>query len=218
MVLWLVPSTPILDQTVAALKALDHPYRQALARDFGRDVTILTKPEALAMSRADAEGGATIIVSTIQSFRREKPDGEADEEGLKVYQDAGVLMEHFQHLSEAQEAGLDTEEIERESLRDNILRIPGAGRIATFLADVTDGEQEIIERFLRDVAVYLEYARTDVQRIVRSAARSADGDLVVLGHSLGAVVAREMMDDGAIRRRTVALITIGSPLIPIALG
>ena len=107
MVLWLVPSTAILDQTVAALKTLDHPYRLALARDFGRDVSILTKAEALAMSRADATGGACVIVSTIQSFRREKPNGEADEEGLKVYQDAGVLMEHFQHLTEAQEAGLD---------------------------------------------------------------------------------------------------------------
>ena len=57
MVLWLVPSNPILEQTVAALKNLDHPYRAALAKDFGRNVTILTKAEALAMSRADATGG-----------------------------------------------------------------------------------------------------------------------------------------------------------------
>jgi type III restriction enzyme len=107
MVLWLVPSTPILEQTVAALKDLDHPYRRALAADFGRDVSILTKAEALAMSRADAEGGACIIVSTIQSFRREKPSGEEDAEGLKVYQDAGSLMDHFSGLTEAQEARLD---------------------------------------------------------------------------------------------------------------
>ena len=107
MVLWLVPSTPILEQTVDALKNLDHPYRVALAKDFGRNVNIMTKPEALAMSRADAEGGACIIVSTIQSFRREKPNGEENTEGLKVYQDAGSLMEHFSGLSEEQEARLD---------------------------------------------------------------------------------------------------------------
>ena len=76
IVLWLVPSTPILNQTVAALKDPEHPYRAALARDFGQHVSVLTKSEALAMSRADAEGGACIIVSTIQSFRREKPNGE----------------------------------------------------------------------------------------------------------------------------------------------
>ncbi len=107
MVLWLVPSTPILDQTVNALKNVDHPYRAALAKDFGRNISVLTKAEALSMSRADAEGGACIIVSTIQSFRREKDNGQEDREGLKVYQDAGALMDHFSGLSEAQEARLD---------------------------------------------------------------------------------------------------------------
>jgi type III restriction enzyme len=107
MVLWLVPSTPILDQTVSALKNPDHPYRAALAKDFGRNVSVLTKAEALAISRADAEGGACIIVSTIHSFRREMASGRPNEEGLKVYQDAGNLMDHFSGLTEAQEAGLD---------------------------------------------------------------------------------------------------------------
>lgn len=107
MVLWLVPSTPILDQTINALKNPEHPYRAALAKDFGRNVSILTKTEALSMSRADAEGGACIIVSTIQSFRRTKPNGEQDEEGLKVYQDSGALMDHFSGRTAAQEANLD---------------------------------------------------------------------------------------------------------------
>lgn len=101
MVLWLVPSTPILEQTVAALKNQDHPYRAALAKDFGRNISVLTKAEALAMSRADAEGGACIIVSTIQAFRIEETDGR------KVYEDAGSLMDHFSGLSEDQRARLD---------------------------------------------------------------------------------------------------------------
>lgn len=100
-VLWLVPSTPILDQTVNALKNLDHPYRAALAKDFGRNITVLTKAEALAMSRADAEGGACIIVSTIQSFRIEETDGR------KVYEDSGQLMDHFSGLTDAQTARLE---------------------------------------------------------------------------------------------------------------
>ena len=101
MVLWLVPSTPILEQTVAALKNQDHPYRAALAQDFGRNISVLTKSEALAMSRADAEGGACIIVSTIQAFRIEETDGR------KAYEDAGSLMDHFSGLSEDQVARLD---------------------------------------------------------------------------------------------------------------
>ena len=96
MVLWLVPSDAILEQTLAALKNLDHPYRTALANDFGRNVNILSKDEALSMSRADAEAGATIIVSTIQSFRID------DTKGRKVYDDSGQLMDHFSGLSEAQ--------------------------------------------------------------------------------------------------------------------
>ena len=122
MVLWLVPSTPILGQTVSALKNPDHPYRAALAKDFGRNVSVLTKAEALAMSRADAEGGACVVVSTIQSFRREKDNGKPNEEGLKVYQDAGNLMDHFSGLTEAQEAGLE--------------QVEGAGRPVASLANL----------------------------------------------------------------------------------
>lgn len=107
MVLWLVPSTPILEQTVTALKNPEHPYRAVLTKNFGRNVSVLTKNEALAMSRADAEGGACVIVSTIQSFRREEDNGRPNEEGLKVYQDSGSLMEHFSGLTEQQEAGLE---------------------------------------------------------------------------------------------------------------
>ncbi|MEP3350124.1 MAG: DEAD/DEAH box helicase family protein [Hyphomicrobiales bacterium] len=110
MVLWLVPSTPILEQTVSALKNQDHAYRAALAKDFGRNVSILTKSEALAMSRADAEGGACIIVSTIQAFRRELDNGKENPEGLKVYQDAGSLMDHFSGLTDEQVARLNTVE------------------------------------------------------------------------------------------------------------
>lgn len=107
MVLWLVPSTPILEQTVAALKDPAHPYRAALAKDFSRNITVLTKAEALCMSRADAEGGACVIVSTIQSFRREQANGEQDAEGLKAYQDAGALMDHFSGLSDQQLSDLE---------------------------------------------------------------------------------------------------------------
>ena len=122
MILWLVPSTPILDQTIVALKNLDHPYRNVLSRDFGRNIMILTRDEALTLSRADAEGNACVVVSTIQSFRREKKNGDTDIEGLKAYQDAGRLMEHFSNLSEAQ--------------KENLERIEGTDRPAASLANL----------------------------------------------------------------------------------
>ena len=107
MVLWLVPSAAILDQTVDALKTERHPYRAALMRDFNRNFTVMTKAEALAMSRADAMGGAVVIVSTIQSFRREDDSGNENPEGLKVYEDAGALMDHFENLTDEQVGPLD---------------------------------------------------------------------------------------------------------------
>ncbi len=107
MVLWLVPSTAILDQTVDALKTEGHPYRAALAKDFNRNFSVMTKTEALAMSRADATGGAVVIVSTIQSFRRQDDSGKENPEGLKVYEDAGALMDHFENLTDAHKAPLE---------------------------------------------------------------------------------------------------------------
>lgn len=101
MVLWLVPSTAILDQTLTALRTLTHPYRAALAASFGRNVTVLTLAEALSLSRPDAEGGACVIVATMQAFRVE------DREGRKVYEDSGALMDHFSGLTPAQMARLE---------------------------------------------------------------------------------------------------------------
>ena len=67
----------------------------------------MTKAEALAMSKADATGGAVVIVATTQSFRREDDSGSENPEGLKVYEDAGVLMDHFANLTDEQLSPLD---------------------------------------------------------------------------------------------------------------
>ncbi len=53
MVVWLVPSTAILDQTITALKDEGHHYRAALLQSFNRNFAVMTKAEALAMSKTD---------------------------------------------------------------------------------------------------------------------------------------------------------------------
>lgn len=103
-VLWLVPSNAILDQTLAALRNPDHAYRDALARRFGEAVSVMNIKEALYVSRADLEGTACIIIATIQSFRVE------DTEGRKVYDQNGVLMEHFSGLDDRQVSLLECSE------------------------------------------------------------------------------------------------------------
>ena len=91
IVLWLVPSNAIRDQTLNALKNRLHPYRDAL-ESARRNVEILTIGEALYLSPHILNTKTTIIVSTMQAFRVE------DTDGRKVYEPSGALMGHFTHL------------------------------------------------------------------------------------------------------------------------
>ncbi len=99
--LWLVPSNAIREQTIKALRDRAHPYRAALAERFGENVRVMGVPEALYAKRPDYDGGAVIIVATLQSFRIEQT------EGRKVYDPNGELMDHFSGLSETQAKRLE---------------------------------------------------------------------------------------------------------------
>ena len=46
-VVWLVPSDTILEQTLANLKNIDHPYRQRLQKDFTAGVEIYSKEQLI---------------------------------------------------------------------------------------------------------------------------------------------------------------------------
>jgi type III restriction enzyme len=101
VILWLVPSKPIREQTLRALKDRDHPYHQAL-RDAG-PITVMDLEEAKSVTRATLDTATTIIVATRQAFQVE------DEECRKVYQASGALMHHFDNLSPTQRDALLTE-------------------------------------------------------------------------------------------------------------
>ena len=88
VVLWLVPSNTILNQTADALRDSRHPYRRALELACGA-VEVLTIEEALRLSRATVEGQTVVIVATIQSFRVE------DTTGRKVYDQNSSFAEHL---------------------------------------------------------------------------------------------------------------------------
>ncbi|MEV0388639.1 hypothetical protein [Nonomuraea sp. NPDC050643] len=86
-----------------------------------------------------------------------------------------------------------------------------ARRMLTWLSRRTSVDKEIIKVFLQDVAVYLSHGRQPVLNEVRRALPTA-GDLVLVSHSLGTVVARDLLVDDALRRRVVLWVTAGSPL------
>ena len=98
VVLWLVPSKTIRDQTVRGLKDFKHPLNVAL-REAG-PVTVLDLAEAKALTRATLDTSTVVIVATRQAFQVE------DEESRKVYESSGALMHHFENLPPVQRAGL----------------------------------------------------------------------------------------------------------------
>lgn len=91
VVLWLVPSNTILDQTADALRDTRHPYRRALELACG-SIEVVTINEALRLPRATVEGQTVVIVATIQSFRVE------DTDGRKVYDQNSNFSEHMQNI------------------------------------------------------------------------------------------------------------------------
>jgi len=88
VVLWLVPSQTILEQTANALREPRHAYRRALELACGA-VEVVTIEEALRLSRAAVDGQTVVIVSTIQAFRVE------DTTGRKVYEQNGSFADHL---------------------------------------------------------------------------------------------------------------------------
>jgi type III restriction enzyme len=119
VILWLVPSKPIREQTIKALKDRAHPYYVAL-REAG-PITVLDLEEAKSVTRATLDTATTVIVATRQAFQVE------EEECRKVYQSSGALMHHFDNLSPTQRAellsdGEGSERITPYSLA-NVLRL-----------------------------------------------------------------------------------------------
>ena len=95
LVLWLVPSDPIREQTLYALKTQGELLYQDMRDLFGA-VNVLDINEALYMQPATLNSGNTIIVATMQSFKRDTADG------LRVYRQNGALMSHFEGVSTEQ--------------------------------------------------------------------------------------------------------------------
>lgn len=90
MVVWLVPSRPILQQTLRNLQDTNHPYRQLLDRDFQGRVNVLTKDMMLQgqnFSPNTVRDMLTICVLSYDSLRIDK----LKKEERKVYQENGYL-------------------------------------------------------------------------------------------------------------------------------
>ncbi len=94
LVMWFVPSDAIRTQTLKNLQNRQHPYREVLDIKFGNNVKVLTLEEALSTQKADLQNNLCIVIASLQAFRR------TDKQWLKVFQNNGALLSHFENLVE----------------------------------------------------------------------------------------------------------------------
>lgn len=99
LVLWLAPTTKIVEQTMNALRDRSHPYRQVLDANF-RGVQLLDVEAALYVQRPTLDVGVTIILTTMAALRSEET------ERRKVFRDNGTLKHHFDALTDEQRQAL----------------------------------------------------------------------------------------------------------------
>ncbi|MBK8072677.1 MAG: DEAD/DEAH box helicase family protein [Ramlibacter sp.] len=69
---WLVPSDTIRSQTLRALQTPGHPYREALAAQYGAGLKVCALEEVAQIAPPDWGRQAVVVVATIQSFRIEE--------------------------------------------------------------------------------------------------------------------------------------------------
>ncbi|MEO7318188.1 MAG: DEAD/DEAH box helicase family protein [Chthoniobacteraceae bacterium] len=94
VILWLVPSNAIREQTLRAFQNREHPYHADLAE--AGPLTVVNLEDARALTRSTLDTSTVVIVATAQSFRPQ------DMEKLKVYETSGHLMPHFDGLAPEQ--------------------------------------------------------------------------------------------------------------------
>jgi len=94
LVMWFVPSDAILKQTLRVLKNRNNDIRKAVDARFDTKVKVFDAAEAKTIKKGDIAENVCIVVSTLSAFRREQRDA------LKVFQNNGALMGHFEDLNE----------------------------------------------------------------------------------------------------------------------
>ena len=98
LTLWLVPSEPIREQTLKALRDRTSLLHQSVSSALG-ELTVLDIDEALRVTPHVLNGSNAIIVSTMQAFKQEETGR------LSVYKQNGHLMEHFESISDPEVQG-----------------------------------------------------------------------------------------------------------------
>lgn len=94
LVLWIVPSTTIYNQTLKALLNKEHPYRKQLDFESGGRTKILERSDGL--DKADIENNLCVMILMLQSFNVAKNSKDA----RKIYSDSGKYASFFPEVDD----------------------------------------------------------------------------------------------------------------------
>jgi type III restriction enzyme len=94
LVLWVVPTSTIKEQTLNALRTPGHPYRDALEENFDNRFRVLDISEFTQIRPQDLKSKTNIVLATFASYRVKNDN----EEMRKVYAHHEDLESHFSKL------------------------------------------------------------------------------------------------------------------------
>ena len=136
IVLWLVPTNTIREQTLEALKKAGHPYRHALEQEFGQDgLRVFDIGDVTDIRRQDVGSKVLVIVSTLAALRV------ADTSGRKVYAYHEDFEAHFVGVTN-HDGRLDVVKI--EDVKENGLQIEDVGKIKASFANLLALHQPLV--------------------------------------------------------------------------
>lgn len=100
LVIWLVPTITIAEQTIACLRQPKHPYRQAIDEYFGGRVSVFAISDVIEIRSQDFENKVCIVIGTLASLRVQ------DKTGRRIYDHNENYQPHFERLKHIP-AGMD---------------------------------------------------------------------------------------------------------------
>ena len=107
VVVWLVPSDPILNQTIKNLSNINHPYRQKLESDFAGRVGVYTKEQLLSGHNFSPDTVREMLTVCILSYGSLRIDS-TKKDVRKVYQENGNLLRFAEHFNDKETLLADT--------------------------------------------------------------------------------------------------------------
>lgn len=136
IVLWLVPTNTIREQTLEALKTAGYPYRQALENEFDLDrLRVFDVSEVTQIRRQDIDRKTLVIVGTLAALRVE------DTSGRKVYVHHEDFEPHFVGITDPD---YRLERISEKDLQENGLRGEDIGKIKASFANLLALHQPLV--------------------------------------------------------------------------